>query len=46
MRIVLKTRTHDQDTYDAIHNHPAATGAAEDETDPDQEMEDLFYWTH
>jgi len=43
MPIVVKTRTYDQDFYDALQEHPAARGVGDGETDPDEEMEDLFY---
>ena len=40
--IVVKTRTYDPDFYKALCSHPATMGA-DGETDPDEEMEDLFY---
>jgi len=43
MPIVVKTRTYDQDFYDALRDHPAAQRPSDGETDPDEEMEDLFY---
>ena len=43
MPIVVKTRTYDEDFYDALRSHPATTGTTDGETDPDEEMEDLFY---
>jgi len=42
MPIVVKTRTYDQDFYDALRNHPAVR-SADGGTDPDEEMEGLFY---
>jgi hypothetical protein len=42
MPIVVKTRTYDQDFYDALRAHPATTGS-DGAADPDEEMEDLFY---
>jgi hypothetical protein len=39
----VKTRTYDQNVSDALRSHPATTSAADGETDPDEEMEDLFY---
>ena len=42
MPIVVKTRTYDQEFYDALRNHPEAR-SADGATDPDEEMEDLFY---
>jgi hypothetical protein len=39
----VKTRTYDQDFYDALRSHPATTGASDGTADPDEEMEDLFY---
>jgi hypothetical protein len=29
--------------YDALRNHPATTGSFDGTTEPDEEMEDLFY---
>ncbi len=43
MPIAVKTRTYDQDFYEALRTHPATMGGADGETDPDEEMEDLFY---
>jgi len=43
MPIVVKTRTYDEDFYDALRAHPATTGSSDGDTDPDEEMEDLFY---
>ncbi len=43
MPIVVKTRTYDQDFYEALRSHPAAEGSSEAAADPDEEMEDLFY---
>jgi DNA helicase HerA-like ATPase len=43
MPIVVKTRTYDQEFYDALRTHPAASGSADKDADPDEEMEDLFY---
>ena len=42
MPIVVKTRTYDQGFYEALRSHPATRGA-DGETNPDEEMEDLFY---
>ena len=43
MPIVVKTRTYDQDFYEALRTHPATMGNADGEADPDEEMNDLFY---
>jgi hypothetical protein len=45
MPIVVKTRTYDQDFYDALRNHPAVAGdgAADTPEDADEEMGELFY---
>ena len=46
MPIVVKTRTYDQDFYEALRTHPAVTGgngAADASQDPDEEMDELFY---
>ena len=42
MPIVVKTRTDDQDFYDALRS-PPATHRADGESDPDEEREDLLY---
>jgi hypothetical protein len=42
MPIVVKTRTYDQGSYEALRNRPAAR-SADAETDPDEEIEDLSY---
>jgi DNA helicase HerA-like ATPase len=43
MPIVVKTRTYDQDFYEALRTHPAVQGPVDEASDPDEEMEDLFY---
>jgi DNA helicase HerA-like ATPase len=45
MPIVVKTRTYDQDFYDALRNHPSALGGdgAASSADADEEMDNLFY---
>jgi DNA helicase HerA-like ATPase len=44
MPIVVKTRTYDQDFYDALRSHPAASnGSASSPDEKDEEMGELFY---
>jgi hypothetical protein len=44
MPIVVKTRTYDQDFYDALRSHPAASnGSASSPDEKDEEMRELFY---
>jgi DNA helicase HerA-like ATPase len=43
MPIVVKTRTYDQDFYDALRAHPATMGSSDGQADPDEEIDDLFY---
>jgi hypothetical protein len=39
----VKTRTYDQDFYDALRAHPATMGSSDGQADPDEEIDDLFY---
>ncbi len=44
MPIVVKTRTYDQDFYDALRSHPArSNGSASSPDEQDQELGELFY---
>ena len=43
MPIVVKTRTYDQDFYEALRTHPAANGSAGTPEEADEEMDELFY---